>query len=243
MPIKKLTLEDCIEEAKNRNGKCLSKVYINNHTKMKWQCKENHVWESNFSSIRNQKTWCPVCASLKKSYELSGKRFGRWKVIKRQKYDVYGNVMWECLCDCGTKRLIRAYSLVRGVTKSCGCSIKRPKGESAFISWLNSYRTRCKIDKIEFNLSIEKFRELVSKNCHYCGKEPQKLAKRSKTQNGTIYVNGIDRVNNNKGYLIDNVVTCCKWCNRMKSNYPLEEFKEHIKQIYEHLKLDEKESK
>jgi hypothetical protein len=29
---------------------------------------------------------------------------------------------WECQCICGTKRLLYAYNLVQGQTKSCGCS-------------------------------------------------------------------------------------------------------------------------
>lgn len=44
--------------------------------------------------------------------------------------------------------------------------------------------------------------DLMTDACFYCGNAEE--------------VNGIDRVDNFKGYLEDNVVTACKWCNRAK---------------------------
>lgn len=29
--------------------------------------------------------------------------------------------MWHCRCDCGNERPVYSQSLVRGMTKSCGC--------------------------------------------------------------------------------------------------------------------------
>lgn len=43
-------------------GKCLDKIYINNHTKMKWECRFGHVWEARWQNIYNNKTWCPECS-------------------------------------------------------------------------------------------------------------------------------------------------------------------------------------
>jgi hypothetical protein len=57
---KKLTLNDCIETAKGRNGYCLSTKYINNIVLMEWECKEKHRWNACYSSIRNG-TWCGKC--------------------------------------------------------------------------------------------------------------------------------------------------------------------------------------
>ena len=44
--------------------------------------------------------------------------------------------------------------------------------------------------------------------------------------------NGLDRVDNNKGYTIDNVVPCCKRCNYAKNNQTPREFKEWVKKVY-----------
>lgn len=50
--------------ANKKGGKCLSKEYINNHTKMIWQCKKKHIWRAHLGSIKNNK-WCPACANVK----------------------------------------------------------------------------------------------------------------------------------------------------------------------------------
>ena len=64
-------------------------------------------------------------------------------------------------------------------------------------------------------LPIEDFEILVKSNCHYCGAEP-------------VTLNGIDRLDNKKGYFLDNCVPCCPVCNWMKSDLSLNEFSEKI---------------
>jgi hypothetical protein len=62
---KRLTIEEMQDIAKQRNGECLSKVYINNQAKLKWQCKEGHIWEAIPSNIKKGH-WCPVCAGMRR---------------------------------------------------------------------------------------------------------------------------------------------------------------------------------
>jgi hypothetical protein len=45
---------------------------------------------------------------------------------------------------------------------------------------------------------------------------------------------GLDRVDSKCGYSPDNLVTCCFDCNRMKSDFTLEFFIEHIERIFKH---------
>lgn len=59
---KNKTIEDIIEYAKTRNGKCLSKSYVNNRTKLRWECDLGHQWNAAFTNISRGK-WCPVCAN------------------------------------------------------------------------------------------------------------------------------------------------------------------------------------
>lgn len=55
-----------------------------------------------------------------KRWDLTGKKFGRWTVIK-QAGKKHGQVAWLCKCDCGTEKIHAAGNLKqkRG-TKSCG---------------------------------------------------------------------------------------------------------------------------
>ena len=53
--------------------------------------------------------------------DLTGQRFGRLTVLKKEKSDNNGNVMWRCQCDCGNIVIVRGVSLRSGNTRSCGC--------------------------------------------------------------------------------------------------------------------------
>ncbi len=52
---------------------------------------------------------------------MIGRRFGRWRVLRRAGSGRGRDARWECVCDCGTKRDVSAASLIHGRTKSCGC--------------------------------------------------------------------------------------------------------------------------
>lgn len=49
-----------------------------------------------------------------------GSRFGNLVVTNRAENDSKGVQQWECLCDCGTIKIVRRNGLAQG-TKSCGC--------------------------------------------------------------------------------------------------------------------------
>jgi len=60
------TIEDMQKLAEKKGGKCLSEKYISATTKLRWQCKEGHVWETTPNQVKNQNSWCPKCAHNKK---------------------------------------------------------------------------------------------------------------------------------------------------------------------------------
>lgn len=53
--------------------------------------------------------------------DLTGKRFGRLTVLKRDFPDGKTGTFWLCLCDCGKLTSVRVGNLHTGWTKSCGC--------------------------------------------------------------------------------------------------------------------------
>ena len=57
----KHTIEEAKEIAKQRNGECLSDIYINAATKLLWKCHYNHKWSATLSSVMVNCTWCPTC--------------------------------------------------------------------------------------------------------------------------------------------------------------------------------------
>jgi hypothetical protein len=79
------------------------------------------------------------------------------------------------------------------------------------------YKSTAKRRNIDFNITKEEFKKLWNKPCYYCGSE--------------IVGIGVDRLDNTKGYQVDNIVPCCAWCNKMKLNYTKEEFINHCEKI------------
>jgi hypothetical protein len=93
----------------------------------------------------------------------------------------------------------------------------------------NTYLRHACDKKRQFNLTKQEFYDLTQKNCYYCNKKPEQKT-RSKLK--TIFYNGIDRIDSNKGYFLENCVSCCKFCNIMKKNYSLDFFYNQIEKIY-----------
>jgi len=52
--------------------------------------------------------------------DLSGREFGRWKVIRLDRVK-NGRWFWVCKCECGTEKTVNAVGLRNGQSKSCGC--------------------------------------------------------------------------------------------------------------------------
>ena len=171
--------------------------------------------------------------------DITGQKFGKLLVLepvfnyKENDKHMY----WKCKCDCGNEIITLGKSLRRGHTKSCGCynldQIRIEKYEGSYNSLYNSYIANAQKRGHEFNLKKEYFRKLTSSNCSYCGAEPNMLAGNSK-HFGRYSYNGIDRIDNNIGYINGNTVPCCKQCNYMKRTMTKNEFFLQIKNIYNH---------
>ena len=84
------------------------------------------------------------------------------------------------------------------------------------------------------DLSKEEFITLTQSDCFYCGQQPSQLSD-APGYNGTYTYNGIDRKNNNVGYVLENCIPCCCFCNYSKRRFSQEEFFQKIKKLYLHL--------
>lgn len=70
---------------------------------------------------------------------------------------------------------------------------------------------------LDWNLTFEEFMTFWGKPCHYCGDEIKTI--------------GLDRVDNKKGYTLENVVSCCSGCNFQKGTLSKEVFIKQCKKI------------
>ena len=96
-----------IDEMRNiaikRGGRCLSKTYVNSHTKLLWECTHEHRWKALPTNVKRG-SWCPVCAveersknrkySIEDMQEIAGKRGG--KCLSAEYQGSFTKLMWEC---------------------------------------------------------------------------------------------------------------------------------------------------
>jgi len=177
--------------------------------------------------------------------KLEGKIFNNIHVLSFINMDK-GCAKYLAKCHCGKEFITRGTRLSKLHTKSCGCLKHKsgdlchtslPHGEASFNDYIYNYKTDAKNRGYEFKLSRKEFRDIISKNCFYCNEEPSPVSRRKNRFNGIYIGNGIDRVDNNKGYTLDNCVSCCTMCNQLKKNYSLTDFLEKITKIYKHTVL------
>ncbi len=166
--------------------------------------------------------------------DLTGRRFGRLLVIERsgsvRRKDGHGTFpTWRCRCDCGKEAVVRGVNLKSA--ESCGCfrrSVHAP-GVAGLLRVFRAYEAGASKRGYAFTLTFEQFTRLTALPCHYCGAEPETKAGWSKYT--TVLYSGLDRVDNGVGYLLENCVPCCVFCNKAKGTKSYVEFQAWIARL------------
>lgn len=183
-----------------------------------------------------------------------GQKYGRLTVLEFVIEKNEKNIkFWSVKCICGTIKKVAAGNL-RANTRSCGClgrelhqnrTRKAPK-EASFLHLESVCKYGAVGRHLEYSLTLEEFKTIILKNCYYCDSLPRLynvyLNSKGKKYNNditqewanqqTVYVNGIDRLDNSIGYITDNCVPCCSTCNDMKETSSESSFLTHIEKIY-----------
>lgn len=140
------------------------------------------------------------------------KHYARWSR--------YGDPHKALLCvDCGNP------SGSRQRCQPCAREYRQTNPPSASSFQYRIYRNSALIRGIEWSLSEDEAYVLFNENCHYCGTDPGPRCFGGTNKTPYIdFLNGIDRIDSNKGYIAGNVVPACKVCNLMKGTLSIKEF-------------------
>lgn len=184
---------------------------------------------------------CKQCSIISTEQSHIGEIIGCFKLLDFDHRN--GNTLYykvKCI-TCGhisIKSLRTMWSRKSSGCEKCKGRGKVPTLEAPINAYYHNYKKKAEERGLDFDLTKEEFNNLIFKDCVYCGAEPVEGTSIDKKHNKTgvpFKINGIDRIDSNKGYSVNNCVPCCSICNRMKLDHTLEKFKAHIIKIYNHL--------
>ncbi len=89
-----------------------------------------------------------------------------------------------------------------------------------------AYKSSAKERELEFDLTFEQFASFYQKPCVICGEQVDHY--------------GLDRMDNNIGYIMSNVGPCHKECNYAKCDMPFDDFKKQINKIYKNKIIEQR---
>lgn len=186
--------------------------------------------------------------------DRTNNRYGRLIVLSHAGKDHRGKHLWLCLCDCGKEKVVVSDNLSSGKSNSCGClraEFLARKGnqygiyedrEKALLKVQYSHlKRRNEAKGFTDTVSLDVFSLLVKSPCKYCGIEYSKeiedrlneSKRKKRLSDHVLKCNGVDRVDNTKGYSIDNSVPCCKFCNIAKHTMSEGDFYAWVRRVYE----------
>ncbi len=174
--------------------------------------------------------------------DLAGTRIGSVTVISMAEGKEHTYQNWLARCDCGNEFVNGSYKFSNAIKdeKNLTCKSCAPTGRPriadngahvnyAFARYIKGAQAR----NIDFFISKEEFRKLIESDCKYCGVAPE--AKKTHVNlTGEYNWTGVDRVDNSKGYTLENSVPCCHRCNFAKADRDVDEFLEWASRIYLH---------
>jgi len=194
----------------------------------------NIVRRWGYQVLRSDNSSCNRGKCAHSFVDLYGRKFGALTVLEVAKFEQEHSV-WKCKCDCNKIVEVIGSCLTSGNNKSCGCRIQVRKS----IEYLgpkdlyNNYKSNAKTRGHTFDLTREDFESFLKQSCYYCGRTESNSFLNRKTGETYLY-NGIDRMDNSIGYVLENCVACCSDCNYAKRTKSANDFIQWAFQITEH---------
>ena len=181
--------------------------------------------------------------SIKKNalkYQITiGEVYGVYKVIEEVRIPTEKCYVtkWKCVNIYTNKEYIYTGSYLHKLKERVKTKFNNETQYGLRNFLYRSSKTNAASRHHSFDLTFEEFNHIISQPCYYCGEEPREasrelIIKRGDTHQPTIRYNGIDRIDPNIGYQVDNCVPCCPTCNYMKHTLQKEDFLRQIEKIY-----------
>lgn len=144
--------------------------------------------------------------------DLTNNIFGKLTALTYLRRDV--KTYWVCKCDCGNIKEVLSSNLVRGLSRSCGCSVNRQLirhnmyGTKIHQSW-RSMKARCNASPTE-----KQYKNYGARGIIFCKEWDSFEGFYKDMKEGYIEGYTLERKDVDKGYDKDN----CIWVPRSEQN-------------------------
>ena len=177
-----------------------------------------HNW--NESRRKKNKRLCSVCENT--LLRTRRRRYKKENTRPDKVWDPeYTKVCPNCKKEMKAEFFSRDLSQKDGYHSWCIKCSKERKQQPRFK--YTDLKRSARVRNYEWSLEEQDTSGLLLSDCYYCGKPSVDGVK----------IHGLDRVDNSKGYHVDNVVSCCEQCNRAKHTHSREEFIDMCKRVVE----------
>lgn len=170
-----------------------------------------------------------------------GQKIGRLTFIQRVGADSQKRATWRCLCDCGIEIIVPGCRVGRNVS-SCGCYRRentkqrmwKGVGELSQSYW-GQVVANATSRNVVLEVTIEQAWDIFVAQNHQCAITSLQLTF-SETVKGlkTSGTASLDRIDNARGYAVDNVWWVHKDINIMKKDHSLSYFIELCQLVTKH---------
>jgi hypothetical protein len=132
-----------------------------------------------------------------------GDKFGYCQVLEFSHYK-YKKPFYKCLCNCGNIFSTDKYSLLNGVTKSCGCGIVH---YTHGMSKTKIYRIWVSMKERCYNKTNKRYPDYGGRGINICNRWLYSFENFLEDMGEHPENMTLERIDNNKGYELNN----CKW--------------------------------
>ena len=103
----------------------------NNHTRWICKCACGTVREVSGGHLLGGRSTSCGCSHAENTtaIDITGRKFGRWTAVEKVGKDKKNNILWRCICECGTEAVHTTHKLLSGGSLSCGC-LKKEKAHA-----------------------------------------------------------------------------------------------------------------
>jgi hypothetical protein len=167
-----------------------------------------------------------------KYYDLTGRQFGAWTVLRRTVLQMKGRTphgAWLCVCSCGTEKVMLADALTRGRSTRCGACYGKAQRKPAYSQVWSQIEGRARERGLEVGITRERAFAILEEQQYLCALTgvPIKIAHSHTAHNvGRETTASLDRIDSKLGYVEGNVWWVHKELNIMKHKMSVARFVE-----------------